>query len=299
MVDQLGNALVLGAVISITATGLSLIYGVTHVLNFAHGELVTLGAVVTLLCATTSSALPLHLGLPVGAAAVIALAWGALAGGVLDRTLFAPLARRGIGTVSLFVVTFGLSLILRHLILIVVGPETYQLPLAAQQTTSIAGVDLTPREALVIALSALTMSLVGVFLVRSRLGTAMRAMADTGELAEASGIDTRRVTTVTWMVGGALAALGGIFQAMTLQVSWDMGIETFLLMITAVVIGGVGSAFGAMAGGFAIGFLAEMSVGLGAFGGSATSKVPIALVVMVGVLLLRPQGLLGRAVRIS
>jgi neutral amino acid transport system permease protein len=259
MTAQLSNGVVLGSLIAVTSLGLSLVFGVTGLINFAHGELVTLGAIVTLVGSSAAAADPHGLGLPILAAALLAVVACGVLGGGMELVLFRPLRRRGVGELAALVITFGLALVLRHLMLIWVGPRPHQLPLDAQRHTSVLFLEMTPRDGLVVLLSLACMIGVGLFLARSRTGTAMRALAENRELAQASGIDVDRVVLLTWFLGGALAAIGGILFGLTAQVTWNMGLELFLFMLVAVIVGGIGTAFGAMAGGLLTGIVSQLA----------------------------------------
>lgn len=298
MLDDLGNGIVLGSIIAVTSLGLSLVFGVTRLINFAHGELVTLGAVVALVGASSSASDPSGLGLPLVVAAAGAVAAGAAFGVTLELAMFRPLRKR-VGGLALLVITFGLALVLRHLMLIWIGPNPHQLPLDAQRQHTYLLFDLTPRDGLLVLISLGLMVAVGLFLLRSDTGRSMRALSENSELARASGVDVDRVVLFTWALAGALAAAGGILYALTSQVSWDMGTGLFLFMLSAVILGGIGTAFGAMVGGLAIGIVAELAAGSSLLEGQADAKVIVALVLMVGALLIRPEGLLGQRERVS
>ena len=286
------EGLKLGAVIAMTAVGLSLIYGVTGLINFAHGELVTFGAVVAWF-------LNAAVGGP-GLQLILAATLAVLAGGVLgfgmERGLFRPLRRRGTGLIALIVISIGLSLLLRHLYLVFFGGGARPyLDYAVQRAAPLGPIQLPPKDYAIIAISVAVLVTIGLLLQRTQLGMAMRAVADDRDLAEASGIDVRRVILATWVGGAALAALGGVLQGVTERVSWDMGFTLLLLMFAAVVLGGLGTGFGAMVGGLVIGLVTQLST----LWVSVEFKSVVALAVLVAVLLVRPQGILGRAERIG
>ena len=136
---------------------------------------------------------------------------------------------------------------------------------------------------------------VGLFLQRTRAGVAVRAVSDNKDLAESSGIDVNRVIMITWLLGGALAALSGVFLGVSERVEWNLGFRVLLLVFAAVVLGGLGTAFGAMLGGFIIGLIVEMST----FWIPTELKNAVALAVLIVMLLWRPQGLLGTKERIG
>ncbi|MEU6641996.1 branched-chain amino acid ABC transporter permease [Saccharomonospora sp. NPDC046836] len=290
--QSLVNGIQFGSIIAITAVGLSLIFGTTHLINFAHGELVTIGAVVAFYLNAAVGGPGWHL-IP---AAVAAIAVGALLGGLVDVGLWRPLRRRGVGLINLFIITIGLSLFLRHLVLVFFGtqPQTYR-QYAVQQALTLGPVGITPRDLVIIVLSVLVLFGVAVLLQRTRTGTAIRALSSNPDLAEASGIDVDRIVLVVWVLGGGLAALGGIFSGLSQVITWDMGFRLLLLMFAAIILGGLGSAYGAIVGSFVIGIVAQMS--------SLWFPVDLqnawALLVLIVVLLIRPQGILGERERVG
>ena len=225
----------LGLILALCAVGLSLIYGVTGLTNFAHGELVTLGALVAFWLSASAGGPDL----PFVAAAVVAVGAGAGAGFVLERGLFAPLRRRRAGNVSLIVFTIGLSLVLRHLYLILFlgRPRPFD-AYTIQAKFDVGPVSLRPKDYAVIAIAATVLVLVGVMLQRTRLGTAMRAVSDSRDLAEASGIDVRARRPgdldARGRAGGARRRAHGLSET----VVWNMGFTLLLLIFAAVILGG-------------------------------------------------------------
>ena len=284
------NGVKLGLIIAMCAVGLSLIFGTTQVINFAHSELVTFGAIVAwYLHADT-------IGLPLIAAGVLAIGIAGIAGGGLEIGVLRPLRRRRLGVVQFMVVTIGLSLLTRHILLMFFGPDRSRyLDFALQTEWSFGPFAVTPRDFTIMVLSAAVLVAVALFLQRTRIGKAMRAVSDNPPLAESCGIDIDRVVLIVWIAGAALAAAGGIFFGTVESVDWLMGARLLLLMFAAVVLGGLGTAYGAMAGGLLIGLVTEVStIWVG-----AEIKTVFALAVLVLALLLRPQGLLGRRERVG
>ena len=281
-----------GLIIAMTAIGLSLIFGTTGLINFAHGELVTLGATFAFLFNVSGIGPTLHL-VP---AALIAISVGALIGMAIERGLWRPLRDRGTGLIQMFIISIGLSLLLRHFILILFGgrPRSYA-QYNLQRVVAFGPVSITPRDLVVIGLSAVTLLAVGLMLQWSRIGKAMRAVADNRDLAESSGIDVERVVLAVWAVGGGLAALGGVFFGLVETITWDMGFNLLLLMFAGIILGGLGTAYGAVVGSLIVGIVAQVS----------TLYFPVqlqnawALGVLIIVLLFRPQGLLGRPERVG
>lgn len=286
------DGLKLGTVVAVAAVGLSLVFGVTGLVNFAHGELVTFGAVVAFLL-SSSAAGP---GWPLVGAAVVTTVIGGAFGLTLERGLWRPLRRRRTGTVALLVVSIGLSLFLRHVILAAFdgAPRQYA-QYTIQQPVELGPISVLPKEVAVIGISLAVLVAVGLLLQRTRLGTAIRAVADNPDLAETSGIDVDRVLLATWVAAAALSALGGVLYGLLQAVVWDMGFTLLLTMFAAVLLGGLGSAYGAMAGGLLVGLASEMST----YWIPVELKAVVALLVLVAVLLVRPQGLLGVRERIA
>lgn len=282
----------LGLILALCAVGLSLIYGVTGLTNFAHGEMVTFGALITFWLSAAAGGPDL----PFVLAAVLAVGAGAGVGFLLERGLFGPLRRRRTGNVSLIVVTIGLSLVLRHVYLIFFRgrPRPFD-AFTIQAKFDVGPVSLRPKDYAVIAIAAAALVLVGVMLQDTRLGTAMRAVADNRDLAEASGIDVRRVVLATWMLGAGLAALGGVLQGLSEIVIWDMGFTLLLLIFAAVILGGIGTAYGAMVGGLVLGVASQLST----YWIEPKFRTGVGLAILIIVVLLRPQGILGRAERVG
>ncbi len=282
----------LGAIIALCSIGLSLIFGVTGLVNFAHGEMVTLGAVL----AYFLHASPLGPEWPLLVAAVPAVLIGAAIGGIQELGLWGPLRRHPTGLIAMLVISIGLSFALRNLILIVFrGEPRPYIDYAVQQKWEFLGISMVPKNIVIILASAAILGVVGLFLQRTKLGTAMRAVADNKDLAESSGINVNAVILTTWIMGSGLAAAGGIFYGVSEQIQFDMGFKMLLLIFAAVVLGGLGTAFGAMVGSFIIGLLVEVST----FWVDNEFKTAIALGVLVVMLLIRPQGLLGSKERIG
>jgi neutral amino acid transport system permease protein len=292
MLDQLANGLLLGAIIAITSVGLSLVFSVTRAFNFAHGDMVTLGAMLMVFFTH-------GLGLPVWLGIVIVVPLGAAFGGFLDLALFRPMRRAGVGGIAMLVATLGLSLLLRYGMLAAAGPEPRALPLPTQRVHQVLGMAFTPMAMVVIVSTVVLLGLFGLFLNRSTLGTTMRAVSNNRALASASGIDVQRTMLATWAISGGLAAIGGVMLGLTQLVYWDMGFQLLLLIFAGVIAGGLGTAYGAMAGGFFIGLVTQLSVAMPYFRDHVDLKLAVALSVMIVVLLVRPQGLLGRRVRVS
>lgn len=278
-----------GLIIAVCAVGLSLIFGTTGLTNFAHGELVTIGAIIAWYVNVQG-------GVPLIPATLIAMVAGAAVGAMNELLLWRPLRRRGTGLVAALVVSIGLSLLLRYLIQIVYGGFSnpygdYQ----SQRAQNYGAFTLTNRALASIVIALVVLVLVALMLQRTKIGKAMRAVSDNRDLAASSGIDVNRVILVVWMMGGALAALGGVLLGLSDQVQWDMGFRLLLLMFAGVTLGGLGTAYGALVGSVIIGVFVQMS----------TLVIPDdvkyvgGLLLLIVILVIRPQGILGSRARIG
>ena len=278
-----------GLIIALASIGLSLIFGTTGLTNFAHGELVTVGALVAYFFNVT-------VGMPLVVAAAITLVVSGLFGYGNDRLLWGPLRSRGTGLIAMMIVSIGLAIVLRYGALYVFGGSTRSYgDYVAQRGIDLGLVTLRPIDLFSMGLAVVVLVLVGVALLRTRLGKATRAVSDNPALASASGIDVDRVIQTVWVAGTVLAGLAGILLGMAQGLNFQMGQQVLLLVFAAVVLGGLGTAFGALAGSIVVGLFIELS----------TLVVPTelksvgALGVLILILLVRPQGLLGRRERVG
>jgi branched-chain amino acid transport system permease protein len=287
-VQLLVDGIRFGLLIAMAAVGLSLIFGTTGLTNFAHGELVTIGAIVAWYVNVSG-------GVPLIPAAIIAMIAGAAIGALNELALWRPLRRRGTGLIAALVVAIGLSLLLRYLIQIVYGGRSNPYQVATGRAVDYGIFTLTNRALVSIIVSIVVLVLVALMLQRTKIGKAMRAVADNRDLAASSGIDVNRVILVVWMMGGALAALGGVLLGLSDQVQWDMGFRLLLLMFAGVTLGGLGTAYGALVGSLIVGVFVQMS----------TLVIPNdvkyvgGLLLLIVILVIRPQGILGSRVRVG
>lgn len=280
-----------GLIIGMCAIGLSLIFGTTGLTNFAHSEMITFGAAVAFLFNVTWG---IHL-IP---AAILAMLVGGLAGAGLDIAVWRPLRRRGAGLVAMMIISIGLSIVIRYVILYQFGDRSRPFADYAVQTEplfTLGPVSVNPKDALIIGVSLLLLLGVALALRMTKLGKAMRAVSDNPDLAASTGIDVNRVVTVVWFLGGVLVTLGGVFQGLSEQVNWLNGFQILLLVFAAVTLGGLGTDFGVIAGSLVVGIFVYVS----------TLWIPPelknvgALLVMVVILMIRPQGIFGRTERIG
>jgi neutral amino acid transport system permease protein len=282
-----------GLIIAITAIGLSLIFGTTGLVNFAHGELVTLGAVLAWFLNAPS---PRGLGLQLILAGVIATVLSMGVGASIELGLWRPLRRRRTGLIQMLVISIGLALLLRHLIQIWYGGSSRPyFDYTIQQAIEIGPLRITPRDLIVMLLATLALVGLATMLQRTKIGKAMRAVSDNRDLAESSGIDVQRVILIIWVIGGGLAGFGGVLYGLAENVSYLMGFRLLLLMFAGIILGGLGTAYGAMFGSIVVGLVTEWST----LFFSTELKFVWALFVLILILLVRPQGLLGRRERIG
>jgi len=305
LLDQLGNGLLLGIIISVASVALSLLYGVTRIVNFAHGEIIALGAIATLFFSSPLDYRVLFLekfpplGLNFAISCFLAILVCGLFGGLLEVFLFRPLRKNDVGNIAVLVVTIGLSILVRHLYLLFATGKVQNFPLELQRRQTYLFFDMTPRNFNVLIAGIIVMIIVGLLLTYTRLGKAMRAVRDSEELSSVSGINSDNIILITWVSSSMLAGLAGIFQATINDVRWNMGFLILLLIFAGTVLGGIGTSFGAMVGGLMIGIMVQVSVGLPFMEGHTEAKNAVALAVMILILLFRPQGIFGKKERIS
>ena len=288
-----------GMIIAMSSIGLSLIFGTTGLVNFAHGETVTFGAMT----AYVLSEYGLLGGLVGGDFAIHLLIAGLLtflicaaAGGLFNELIWKRLRARGSNLISMLVVSIGFSIMFRYIMLFQFGGRVrryrdYQL----QDTIDFKWFSMTPKDIFIVVMSTIILIGVGLVLQRTRIGKAMRAVADNRDLAESSGIDVEKVIRMVWIAGGGLAGLGGVLFGLTETVGWEMGFRLLLLMFAGVTLGGLGTAYGALLGSLVVGVFIQTS----------TLVIPTdmknvgALLILALILLVRPQGLLGRVERVG
>jgi neutral amino acid transport system permease protein len=287
--NRFAQGLRFGLLIALAAVGLSLIFGTTGLTNFAHGELVTLGALVAFFFNS-------KLGWPLLVAALLTVIVCGVAGYLQDKLLWGALRRRGTGLIAMMIISIGLSIALRYIYLYIFGGTTKSYP-DAQGATSIGPgpITLTALDYLSMVISVAVLLGFAFFLLRTRTGKATRAVADNPALSSASGIDVDRVIQIVWIAGGALAGLAGVLLGIAQQVNFQMGFQILLLIFASVTLGGLGTAFGALVGSLVVGIVVEMST----LFIPAELKYVGALAILLVILLVRPQGILGRAQRVG
>lgn len=278
-----------GLLIALGAVGLSLIYGTTGLTNFAHGELLTFGALTTWVANVT-----LHL--PFVLAALVGLGLSAAFGWVQNAGLWRPLRKRGTGLLAMMIVSIGLALLLRNVFLFFIGGDKR----AYGEFSGMAGiplgpVSLTPTDLVAMVISVIALAAVVLAVQKTKLGKATRAVSDNPALASSAGIKVEGVIQSVWIAGALMAGLSGILLGFTQQVSYLMGFQVLLLIFAAVTLGGLGTIWGAIVGSLVVGLFLQLT----------TLIIPPelknvgALLVLIVILLVRPYGLLGRRERVG
>jgi branched-subunit amino acid ABC-type transport system permease component len=289
-IQLLANGLVTGSVIALAAAGVSIVYGILRFVNFAYGDYMTFGAFIAVYFNVT-------LELPIITAAILAMLATALLSVVLELVLWKPVRARNAGFMSLFLVSIGLALVLRHVIYLVAGPQPRTYTVDPYKVYVIGSARLSGAQGIAIVVAGIGILLLGVLIAKTGVGRMMRALADDLPLAAVSGVRTSRVIIAAWIVSGLLAGLAGVLAGLV-QTSFNpqLGFTLLLPIFAAVVLGGIGSVYGALVGGLALGLAMELSTWPELGGGvNPTYKPVVAFAALIVVLLLRPQGLFGKA----
>lgn len=284
------NGIKYGLIIALAGLGLSLVFGTTGLTNFAHGELITFGAIAAYVFNR-------GFGLPVIVAGILAVVASAALGWIQDKGLWGPLRKRGTGLIAMMIVSIGLALLVRSLFQYFFGgsTKTYS-QYVAQGPNKIGSLRIADKELAIVGIAIIVIVVTCILLARTRLGKAMRAVADNPALAASSGMRVDSVITAVWVLGTALTGLSGVLYAVDKQVSFVMGFKILLLVFAAVTLGGLGTIWGAILGSLIIGIVDEVGP---VFGVPASIKDVGPLLVLVLILLVRPQGILGKAQRIG
>lgn len=293
IVPRIVTGLIFGLLLALASIGVSLIYGTTGLNNFAHGEMVTFGALMGFVVSGLLGALPAIAAIPLGILAATLL--GAGFGLVQDTVLWRPLRRRRVALVPLMIVSIGLSLALRYLFQFAFGPDSLVIPASNRAVLVLGPVRLRTMDVASAVICVVLLLLVAFVLLRTRIGKAMRAVSDNRSLAAASGIDVERVIRIVWIGAGALAGLAGVLIGYYQSLQWDTGASILLLIFAAVTLGGFGTAFGALAGALVIGVITDVSTVFI----PGNLKYVAALAVLIAILLIRPQGILGKPSRVG
>jgi len=278
------NGLVAGSYFALGAIGLTLVYGILKLVNFAHGDMLTFGSYIALLFDTT-------LGLPLSAALLFGVAATAAFGVASELIMWRPMRKKRAGMLQLLLMSLGLAFVLRNMIQFVAGTAPQSLDANVTDTYGFLGLTIGRTELVVVVIAFVVLTAVATMLRVTTLGRQMRALADNFDLAETTGIDTSRIVLWTWALAGALAGLAGVLVvAATGSLSPNTGFFLLLSLFAAVVLGGIGNAYGALAGGLVIGLTQEWSTLVI----SSEWKVAVSFIVLIVVLIVRPEGIFGK-----
>jgi neutral amino acid transport system permease protein len=278
------NGLTLGSIYALGAVGLTLVYGILKLVNFAHGDFLTFGAYMAFLANVSW-------GLPLAAALLFAMALTAMLGLLFERAMWGPMRQRKAGLLQLLLMAIGLAFLIRNAIQFAWGTEVRSLHVNVTASLEFLGLRIGRTELIVIAVGVAVLVAVGLLLRLTLLGKRMRALADNLDLAETAGIDTERVVLYTWLFAGGLAGLAGVLAGAITNVRPEMGFGLLLPIFAAVILGGIGDAFGALVGGLVLGVMIEWSTLFIDF----RWKTAVGFAVLILVLIVRPQGIFGKA----
>ncbi len=288
LIQLLANGVIVGSIIALGAIGITLVFGILDIGSFAHGDYMTFGAYGAFGAIAAS-------GLPFPAALVVAALATALLGIFIDVAVLRWFQNKGPD--SMIIVTLGVALILRHVIYFVAGSAPRAYPIDVTTVLDLGLIRISIVQLTVVVAAVVVIVITAWFLANTSLGKSMRAVADNRDLAAVAGVNIRRVRWSTWFVSSALAGVGGTLLALS-QASFnpELGWTILLMLFTASILGGLRSAYGTLAGALIVGIAMETSTWSGFFGGlDGVYKPIIAFLILIGMLMIRPQGLFGKA----
>ena len=296
----MANGLTLGSIYALVALGYTLVYGILGLINFAHGEVVMVGALTALAASKflLAAALPPYLVFMLAflLAALVCMTLSV----IIERIAYRPL--RNAPRLAPLITAIGVSIILQQLAMMLWGRSYHAMPqLLPEAAFALGGVQITVIQIVIIGVAGLAMAALLVLVNRTRLGRAMRATAENPGIAALMGVDANRIIVLAFMIGAALAALAGMLVASNYGIAhYNMGFMLGLKAFTAAVLGGIGNLAGAVVGGLLLGVIEALGAGYigdltGGVLGSQYQDV-FAFFVLIGVLVLRPAGLLGERV---
>lgn len=278
------NGLTLGTIYALGAVGLTLVYGILRLVNFAHGDFLTFGAYMAYLVNVTWD-------MPLVAGIAFAMATTALLGLLFERTMWRPMRAKGAGFLQLILMSIGLAFLIRSGIQWFWGTEIRTLDVNVTDSVTFLDLRIGQTELMVVLLGIAVLVAVGLMVRFSLLGKRMRALSDNLDLAETAGIDTRRVILYTWLFAGALAGLAGVLSGALTNLRPELGFELLLPIFAAVILGGIGNPFGALTAGLVLGVVIEWSTLVV----EPRWKVTFGFLALIAALVIRPEGIFGRA----
>ena len=290
------NGIAIGSILALAAIGLTLTYGILNLSNFAHGDFMTLGAYLTLLFNTGLSftwgyrEIELFSGFNIWLSMILGAGGTIIAMLIAEYLLWKPMRDRRANSTTLIIISFGLALFVRSAILLIWSGSNQSYDLPVIEAIEIGGLRIAYYRLVVIGLAIVAIIALHFLLQKTKIGKAMRAVADNIDLARVSGINVERIVLWTWVITAILTALAGAMYGLITVVRPNMGWFLILPMFASVILGGIGNPYGAIVGALTIGVAQELSV---PFLGSQY-KLGVALAIMVLILLVRPQGLFSR-----
>ncbi|MFZ4500737.1 MAG: branched-chain amino acid ABC transporter permease [Burkholderiaceae bacterium] len=302
LIQQIINGLVLGSVYALVALGYTMVYGILQLINFAHGEVLMIGAMIALTVLQIMTlyfpGIPLVIQLLI--ATLVAIPACMLLSAAIERIAYRPL--RNSPRLAPLITAIGLSIVLQTLAMMIWSPNPRVFPdLLSTTPFEIAGALLAPKQLLILVVAGLAMLGLLLLVHRTRLGRAMRAVSENPKIASLMGVNPDQIITATFILGAALAAIAGVLVAMNYNiVHFTMGFLLGLKAFTAAVLGGIGNLAGAVAGGLLLGIIESLGAGYvgdltGGFLGSHYQDI-FAFAVLILVLVFRPSGLLGERI---
>lgn len=291
-VELFFSGLTRGSIYALIAIGYTLVYGIIELINFAHGEIYMLGAFTALLIAGVLGIWGFPTGGILIVAALVAIIWVSAYGYTLEKVAYKPL--RGAPRLSPLISAIGMSIFLQNYVLLAQTSDFVPFPRLLPEMEFLEYIDyiMGPSDFLILISSAAAMGALTLFIKKTRMGKAMRATAQNRKMAMLLGINTDRIISLTFIIGSALGALGGVLIASHMgQVNFGIGFIAGMKAFTAAVLGGIGSIPGAMVGGLVLG-LAE-SYTTGYFSGNYEDILAFAILILI--LIFRPDGILGKA----
>lgn len=279
LIQLLINGIALGSIIALTAVGLTLTYGILRLPNFAHGDFLTLGAYMTFL--VTLGGMNIWISMVVGAALTIAVAL------IIEALVWKPMRDRRATSTTLIIISIGLALFLRNGIILLWGGANRNYGLSVPMPIVIGDIRVKFYNLVVFALAIVAIGGLHMLLRYTKIGKAMRAVADNIDLARVAGINVEQIVLWTWILAAGLTALGGGMYGLITAVRPNMGWFLVIPMFASVILGGIGNPYGAIAGAFLIGITQEVST----YWLPSEYKIVVALLLMVFVLFFKPQGL--------
>ncbi len=277
------NGIVTGSYFALGAIGLTLVYGILRLTNFAHGDMLTLGAYIALFFNVT-------VGVPFIVAMVAGILLTAAFGVLTELTLWKPMRKRKAGTLQLVLMTIGLAFVIRNMVQLFAGAGQQRLDINTTDTIQFLDLTIGRTQLIVVIIALVVLSAVAWMLRHTSIGRQMRALADNFDLAETTGIDTNRIVIFTWILSAGLAGLAGVLVVASIgSLNPNTGFTLLLPLFAAVVLGGIGNAYGALAGAMVIGLAQEWST----LPFEPQWKTAVSFLVLIIVLIFRPQGIFG------